>query len=248
MEKDSEGGAVFAEREQEIKAFFLPMTQDLFEDSRISWGEKCLVLLISSLDYTERHCHASNPWLAKKMKWEVQSLANSLAKLRRIGWIWNDDTTEERRLLTPLSRSQLKPRRPTINSKGATINSKTANYIDVEGATINSTVLYKEEILRDEIKEREEETASTTIFRKFFPEEFHLLNCYQLDLIAHATSLEDWRLACEHWAGMGYRGRRVKELVDCYENRNFEKRPRQENNQPRGPVVIDDFANYPEFQ
>jgi hypothetical protein len=138
----------------ELKAFFLPMTEDLFLDKRLTWGEKCLILLISSLDYSDRHCFASNRLLAEKMGWEINSLSNALTKIRKMGWVWNvGDDNGNRMLMTPLSRSSLVPGPRHLNST-------TSSSIDYGPRHLYSTGLYKEEILEEEIEEKSKPKGS----------------------------------------------------------------------------------------
>jgi hypothetical protein len=208
--------------ELQVRGLYIPFS--LFEDDRVSYHDKLLVVIIDMLDNDDqRHCFASNAFLAAKLRSTEASVANGITRLKKVGWVSVTQHLDERRITTLLKIE--KP--PSQNREDPVLK-------------IEKPLISGRELVDEISSEREEDALS--IFRTTFPD-FNP-NVFQIDQIETlVTDLPRWKKTVKFWVGNGYQARHVDRLIDCYNNGNA--LPKENDGKPTDRVVIDDISSCP---
>lgn len=69
--------------ERHFKGVWIP--KEIWDSTKLSWMEKCLLAEINCLDDEKTGCTASNAYLARKFNTTAQTIVNALSRIRAVG-------------------------------------------------------------------------------------------------------------------------------------------------------------------
>ena len=212
------------------------MPYELFTAPGLSLKDKIAINQIDRLDNDERHCYASNGYLAERLEMEVGSVVNMLTRLRKKGWVIDvPNQDNQRRLTTPLGENRRKLKRFAVANKDVyPVHSSMEEPPSQDGYPVHSSMvpLYKDLSLEEK---REEQLLE--IFRKYLPT-FLPSPMQQGEIFDTVTDVALWEECCKYWALNTHQPRSVGRLLDMY-SRKFNEKTTPSLSNTR--VVIDDF-------
>lgn len=229
----------------------------LFKDKRVNHAQKFLIAIIHRLDHDMRHCYASNEYLAEALNMSESYVANSLSRLKETGWVIQVDKGDGERHLTTLLGKEKRRTQALLESENG------ASRIREEGLLESENINNSEDELRKEKREELQPTQPSelqdlefvsngarvelnplSVFKEFFP--LYRPNVVQLNLMeVEVQDLELWRTTCKFWVSMGYEGRKMPLLLDCYKNKTALKKYEGNGNKPTERIVLNDFDHCP---
>lgn len=102
---------------RDFKGIWIP--KDLYLNEKLNWTEKILLIEIDSLD-NKKGCYASNEYFAKFVNKSKRYVSKSISKLKKLGYVYQEDFDGRHRVLRSKMQFKLKPASNTDNKQGRT--------------------------------------------------------------------------------------------------------------------------------
>jgi len=102
---------------RDFKGIWIP--KELYLNDKINWTEKILLIEIDSLD-NEKGCFASNEYFANFVGKSKRYVSRIIGKLKRLGYICQEDFDGRHRILRSKMHFKLKPAMNTDNKQSGT--------------------------------------------------------------------------------------------------------------------------------